>query len=268
MDKNFSYNGIVLNAGFRIGIELYDYGDNGVIECSGMLLVENQTVSYSEIIPINTLTGDPEIIFLDIANCTVLSLNIRLSMSADLAHNYRSSIFIAKQQGRGGYVLTGSLGSLDMYRGNQFNYPFPDHKQHATIWGIPKRYDFEDVDGVMTFKVPENYLIKPIYFHAKIVTDATVIDRIPFLYLVDSGTIIGSFGIVAAIPANRTRYYFLYPGARTQDYQVTGEHTSLCMSDYFDNKFEFEMRLVNVQAGDAFTEQSLYAYSIFIGNNV
>jgi hypothetical protein len=268
MTENFSFNGIVLNPGFKIGLEIFDYGTNGTLDCSGMLLVQGQITSYSQIIPLNTFTGDPAIVFLDLANCTVLSLNISLSFDCRLSYCYRTNVFVAKQQGRGGYTLTGSLGSLDLYRGNQFNYPFPNHRQHATPWGVPKRYEFTFSDDIWTVKPPVNYLIKPIFIYCKFDFSSVIASRSIRYELLDNSTQVLRSTWPVLFTAGQAGSLAFYSDNLAANTISSSSSIAPLLKDYLDNQFEFNLVVGNEQAGDEIESAYLYAYSIYIGHTV
>lgn len=195
MQANFnqSVSFIDIPAGFRIWIHLRDFGQVGEVSVYALFDINGRKVPTFNSYNLADFSGTNDTVYIDMDDCKLISLGITCSSSCSAHHAKHAIVYLAKWQGRGAMTPVGTLISQDISPSNPISFPVPTQKQHPTIYGTPAV-----IDGVVDFKIieftiPNNWLFHITSVTFKLVTDATVVNRVPYLDITQDGVITGTF---------------------------------------------------------------------------
>ena len=267
IESNFSQSVsfIDIPAGYRIAIQLLEFGQTGYIEIFGLFDIDGRKVPVFNRYDCSSFTTTNDVAYIDMDSCKLISLGVRCSVNTNAFLAKHVVIYLAKWQGRGAFNPVGILLSQDVSPSNPISFPVPTQKQHPSIFGTPAV-----IEGVVDFKIieftiPNNWLFHINGLTFKMITDATVDNRLPYVDITSNSVIVNYSAFLIAVVASSACTFSL-SRASHHIYDSTNLIQISRISDYYLCSGDIvTVRTPNFQLGDEYQDYYLSGEYIHTG---
>jgi len=260
-----TFSGFQIPPGHIIKFLCVDTGQNGIFSFGITYLQNDKIKNFFQSIDASEYATDSFELDVDLYDSKVLSIDCVITGQRNVNVNRRVNVFLVNSQGRGAETYVGLITQQDVSQFHPLAWPFNGNVNNFTPYGVPTSR-LMVVDGnTATFTVPGNWIFRLGGLSIRLITDATVADRTPYVKITENAiAIFESADPAKQLASKNVKYSYARHAKDTENSLINTANYGI--PDFVvHGGTTFEFIVDNFQAGDSIPGGNIYGEYIYNG---